>query len=91
MSSKQDESLIKTLKTYGKIRKLLTSDTIGCVMQQSNYIIMSVSLSVVKQVNPTQIIVSSKQDERLIKTLKTYGKIGKLLTSDTIGCCHAAK
>ena len=41
--------------------------------------------SVVKQVNPTQIIVSSKQDERLIKTLKTYGKLGKLLTSDTIG------
>ena len=45
------------------------------VMQQSNYIIMSVSPSVVKQVNPTQIIVSSKQDERLIKTLKTYGKL----------------
>ena len=79
------------MKNYGKLRKLLTSDTIGCVMQQSNYIIMSVYLSVVKQVNPTQIIVSSKQDERLIKALKTYGKIRKLLTSDTIGCCHAAK
>ena len=46
---------------------------------------------VVKQVNPTQIIVSSKQDERLIKTLKTYGKLRILLTSDTVGGCHAAK
>ena len=47
--------------------------------------------SVVKQVNPTQIIVSSKQDERLMKTLKTYGKLRKLLITDTIGCFHAAK
>ena len=61
------------------------------VMQFSNFIIMSVSLSVVKQINPTQIILSSKQDERLLKTLKSHGKFGKLLTSDTISCCHAAK
>ena len=52
---------------------------------------MSVSLSVVKQVNLTQIIVSSKQDERLIRTLKTYGKLRKLLTSDIIGFCYAAQ
>ena len=48
---------------------------LAVVIQQSNYIIMSVSLSAVKQVNPTEIIVSSKQDERLIKTLKMYGKL----------------
>ena len=76
MSSKQDERLIKTFKMYGKLRKHPPFFTpFAGVMQHSNYIIMSVALSVVKQVSPTQIIVSSKLDERLIKTLKTYGKI----------------